>query len=141
MTTIHHTRRAAALAAVGALALAGCGGSSSSSGTKSTASTTDNQPPSSTVTIVADPSGKPVFATKTVTAKAGKVKVVYNNTSSVAHNLNVVAGANTLLVTLPNFSNGSRTVILNLSPGTLHFYSSVNNDQKQGMNGVLVVKK
>lgn len=148
------------------LAVAGCGGggsststtsssaapaatSSSSStaaggyGAQSSGSTSASAPAASsggTVKLAADPGGALKFDTTSLSVKAGKVTIDFTNNSSLGHNVTIASGAGAVLGATPTFQGGSKTVTLNLKPGTYTFYCSVPGHRQGGMQGTLVVK-
>jgi plastocyanin len=143
------------MAAVAALAVgvAACGGSSSSSSSASSpASSTSGAQASSSaaapagsakggLSIAADPGGALKFTKKTLSAKAGKVTVDFSNMSSTGHNFTIQKGASGAVVgATPTFSGGSKTLSVNLKPGTYTFFCSVPGHRAAGMVGTLTVK-
>jgi plastocyanin len=135
------------------LALAGCGGSGSSSSTTSsapaqpatTSSTAASTPASAASTggainLAADPSGALKFNTTSLTAKAGKVTVDFTNSSPLAHTVTIASSSGAVLGATPTFQGGTKSLTLNLKPGTYTFYCSVPGHRQAGMQGTLVVK-
>jgi plastocyanin len=139
------------------VALAGCGGSSSSSSsaTSSTpvASTTPSTPstPSTaapaapsggaqTLSLAANSEGQLKYETSSLTAKAGKVSIDFTNMAPLMHNVTVASASGTVLGATPTFQGGSKTLTLDLKPGTYKFYCSVPGHRQAGMEGTLVVK-
>jgi uncharacterized cupredoxin-like copper-binding protein len=135
-----------------ALGLAACGSSasssSSSSGTSGTSSTAAAKATggaavatgSSTVAIAAQPTGKLMFTTNTLTAKAGKVTFVFTNHSPLGHNFTLQQGTDgKILGATPTFTGGSRTLVLTLKPGMYTYFCSVPGHRQAGMQGVLTV--
>jgi plastocyanin len=144
----------AALAAA-LLALAGCGSSSSSSSsssastpaeapTTSSASTSTPAPASeggsSSVKLEANPEGQLEYNTKSLSAKAGKVSVDFTNSSSLPHNVTIESSGGEKVGATPTFSGGSKSVSVNLKPGTYKFFCSVPGHRQAGMEGTLTVK-
>jgi plastocyanin len=140
-----------------ALGLAACGGSSSSSsqsssaagGSTGTASSATSSSSSAAatpaagggLTIAADPSGQLAFTQKTVTAKAGTVKIDFTNKSPAGHNLTIEQGTSGPVVgATPTFSGGSKTLSVKLKPGTYTFFCSVPGHRAAGMQGTITVK-
>ena len=133
--------------------LAACGGSSSSSSSASaTSSAPGTQSSSSTaapaaggggkggLAIAADPSGQLKFTKKTLTAKAGKVTVDFTNSSPTGHNFTVQKGTNGAVVgATPTFQGGSKTLTVDLKPGSYTFFCSVPGHRQGGMVGTLTV--
>lgn len=150
-------RRALALSvALAALLVAGCGSSSSSS-TPSSASTpaapattptTSSSPSSSSgeskasgaLSLEANPEGELKYNTTSLTAKAGKVSIDFKNMSSVGHNVTIESSSGGVVGATPTFQGGSKTVSLNLKPGTYKFYCSVPGHRQAGMEGTLTVQ-
>jgi plastocyanin len=144
-----------ALAAV-LLALAGCGSSSSSSSstaastptettpTTSSASTSTPAPAtsggSSSVKLEANPEGQLEYNTKALSAKAGKVSVDFTNSSSLPHNVTIESSSGEKVGATPTFSGGSKSLAVNLKPGTYKFFCSVPGHRQAGMEGTLTVK-
>jgi len=139
------------------LALAGCGSSSSSSSssastaaetpTTSSASTSTPAPASegsegasSSVKLAANPEGQLAYDTKSLSAKAGKVSVDFTNSSSLPHNVTIESSGGEQAGATPTFSGGSKSVSVNLKPGTYKFFCSVPGHRQAGMEGTLTVK-
>jgi plastocyanin len=134
-----------------ALALSACGGSSSSSSTAAASSSTSAAATSSAtsagtgaaggaVSIAADPS-QLAFTKKTLSAKAGTVKIAFTNNSSTAHNFTLQKGTDGPKVgATPTFSGGTKTVSVKLTPGTYTFFCSVPGHRMAGMQGTLTVQ-
>jgi len=139
------------------LALAGCGSSSSSSSssastpaetpTTSSASTSTPAPASegseggsSSVKLEANPEGQLAYNTKSLSAKAGKVSVDFTNSSSLPHNVTIESSGGEKVGATPTFSGGSKSVSVNLKPGTYKFFCSVPGHRQAGMEGTLTVK-
>jgi len=138
------------------VAISGCGSSSSSSSTSSTASNattqTTNSSSSSTeagastggtaqkLQISANPEGQLKYEQKTLTANAGAVSIDFTNSAPLGHNVTIESSAHKILGATPTFQGGSRTLSLNLKPGTYKFFCSVPGHRMAGMEGTLVVK-
>lgn len=147
---------AAAGASVVALGLAACGGSSSTSssggaGSSSAAATTSSASSSSGsagagagsggLSLAADPGGKLAFTKKTLSAKAGTVKLDFTNKSPLSHNLTIQKGTSGATVgATPTFDGGSKTLTVKLAPGTYTFFCSVPGHRMAGMQGTLTVR-
>jgi plastocyanin len=145
----------AALAAA-LLALAGCGSSSSGSSsssastaaeapTTSSASTSTPAPASESggsekVSLEANSEGQLEYSTKSLSAKAGKVSVDFTNSSSLGHNVTIESSSGQSVGATPTFSGGSKTLSVNLKPGTYKFFCSVPGHRQAGMEGTLTVK-
>jgi plastocyanin len=134
---------------VALFALAGCGGSSKSSSSTTppassapAASTPAAPPPAATapLALAADPSGQLKFDLSSLTAKAGQVSIKFTNASPVAHNLTIESSSGQTLGATPTFSGGSKSLSVNLKPGTYTFFCSVPGHQAAGMSGTLTVQ-
>jgi plastocyanin len=90
------------------------------------------------LTLAVNPEGQLSFDTKQLSAKAGTVTITLTNKSPVEHNVAVAQGS-AVLGTTPTFLGGSRTLTLNLKPGTYTFYCSVPGHRQAGMEGTLAV--
>jgi plastocyanin len=140
----------------GLLALAGCGSSSTTSSSTSapastpastpatTSSATSSTPaPASggqTLALAANPEGNLKFDSSTLSAKAGKVTINFTNQAPLEHNLTVASSSGSVLGATPIFQGGSKTLTVNLTPGTYKFYCTVPGHRQAGMEGTLVVK-
>jgi plastocyanin len=138
---------------LGLIALGGCGGSSSSSSTTSStpaqpATTPSTQgstpapgaPTTRAIKLAADASGALKFNTTSLTAKAGKVTIDFTNSATLAHNVTIASSSGTVLGATPTFQGGTKSLTLNLKPGTYTFYCSVPGHRQAGMQGTLVVR-
>jgi plastocyanin len=146
--------------ALGLVALAGCGSSSSSTSSAtstpaSTATTTATTPPTTssatqttappggaaqTLTLAASPEGQLKFTSSSLTAKAGKVTINFENKAPVEHNVTVASSSGAVLGATPTFMGGSKTLMVTLKAGTYKFYCSVPGHRQAGMEGTLEVK-
>lgn len=142
--------------AITLLALAGCGSSSKTSTTPSTSTptttaatpTTTTKSASSTapssfasgLSLEANSEGQLAYNTKSLSAKAGKVSIAFTNNASLEHNVTIESSSGQVLGGTPSFSGGSKTLTLNLKPGTYKFFCSVPGHRQAGMEGTLVVK-
>ena len=151
----------------GLLALAGCGSSSSnSSSTASTAATTAAAAAPSTsaavesttttaaatttaapaaatghtLSLEANPEGQLKYNKTLLSASAGTVSIAFTNMSPLGHNMTIANSAGTVLGATPTIQGTSKTLSLNLKPGTYTFYCSVPGHRMAGMEGKLVVK-
>lgn len=137
------------------LALAGCGSSSSSSSssastaaeapTTSSASTSTPAPAGEgseggSVKLEANSEGQLEYDTKSLSAKAGKVSVDFTNSSSLPHNVTIESSGGEQVGATPTFSGGSKSLSVNLKPGTYKFFCSVPGHRQAGMEGTLTVK-
>jgi plastocyanin len=147
-----------AIATATAALLAGCGSSNSSTtGTTTTAATTaatgttsssaaSSTPapaPSSSGTslsIAANPTGELKFETSSLTAKAGSVSIAFTNAAPLEHNLTIASSSGAVVGATPTFQGGSKTLTVNLKPGTYKFYCTVPGHRAAGMEGTLTVR-
>jgi len=135
--------------ALGAFVLAGCGGGSSTTSsaastpltTPSTQASTAAAPtPAGALSLEANSEGQLKFNKTSLTAKAGKVSIDFTNMSPLAHNVTVESSAHKILGAVPTFQGGSKTLTLDLKPGTYKFFCSVPGHRMAGMEGTLTVK-
>jgi plastocyanin len=134
-----------------AIGLAACGGSSSSKSTSSSAASSPSTSTSassssggggggSTLSEAADPSGQLKFTKSSLAAKAGKVTITFTNMASLGHNMTIQQGSSGPVVgATPTFQGGSKTLTVNLKPGTYTFFCSVPGHRQAGMVGTLKV--
>jgi plastocyanin len=88
--------------------------------------------------LAANPSGLLSYNTKQLATRAGAVTITMSNMSPVEHNVTVVEVRKELGAT-PTFKGGSRSITLNLKPGTYTFFCSVPGHRQAGMEGTLTV--
>jgi plastocyanin len=146
------------------LAVAGCGSSSSNTSssastptattaststaattTAATAPTKTTSAPSGasaaqTLSLEANHEGQLKYEQSTLTANAGKVSIDMTNMSPLMHNVTVESSSHAILGATPTFNGGSKTVTLELKPGTYKFFCSVPGHRAAGMEGTLTVK-
>jgi plastocyanin len=134
---------------VGALALGGCGGSKSTSSSESTPTaapaTTQSTAaapttPSGALSLEAASGGQLKYDKTSLTAKAGSVTIDFTNMAPLEHNVTVESSSGSTVGSTPTFQGSSKTLKLNLKPGTYKFYCSVPGHRQAGMEGTLVVK-
>jgi plastocyanin len=92
------------------------------------------------VSVTANPEGQLKYEQTSLTAKAGKVSIDFTNMASLPHNVTVASSTGAALGATPTFSGASKTLSLNLKPGTYKFYCSVPGHRQAGMEGTLTVK-
>jgi plastocyanin len=122
------------------------GGTPTSSPATPTATTGTPAPPSSpasgtsstSLQLAANPEGQLSYSTKQLSAKAGRLTIAIANMSPVEHNVTVARGS-TVEGATPTFKGGSKTLTLNLKPGTYTFFCSVPGHRQAGMEGTLTV--
>jgi plastocyanin len=159
-TSAKTIRRATVLSAViAALGLiAGCGSSSSSSSsststpakaatTPASTSTASSQsevakttPNGQLLTLEANKEGELKYNKTSLTANAGNVSIAMTNMSPLGHNVTVESSSGKILGAVPTFQGGTKTLKLNLKPGTYKFFCSVPGHRMAGMEGTLSVK-
>src|SRR5829696_3608478 len=134
-------RRLTLIAAIAALALAGCGGddekAASDSGSSSSSSSSSGG--GEKLTIAADPGGALKFDKTKLSAKAGKVTIVMDNPSDVPHAVEiegngVEAEGETVM------KGGISKASADMKPGDYEFYCPVDGHKDAGMEGTLTVK-
>jgi plastocyanin len=143
---------------VGALAVAGCGGSKGASSSSSpssaapaptppttptktsTKTSTITEAPAGAIGLSANSEGQLAYSTTSLSAKAGKVSIDFSNSSPLPHNVTVESSSKSIVGATPTFQGGSKTLKLNLKPGTYKFFCSVPGHRQAGMEGTLVVK-
>jgi plastocyanin len=149
---------AATAAAIGLLALAGCGSSSNTTSsstpatspatapaatTSSTAATSSTPASSSAaasaLTLEANREGALSYDKKSLEARAGKVSIDFTNMSPLGHNMTIESAGKVIGAT-PTFQGGSKTLTLDLKAGTYKFFCSVPGHRMAGMEGTLTVK-
>ena len=81
-----------------------------------------------------------MFTSKTETAKAGTVNIVFTNKSGTDHNVSIQQGTDgKVLGATPTFSSGTHTLTVTLKPGTYTYFCSVPGHRQAGMLGTLKV--
>jgi plastocyanin len=144
-------RRIAVMAAVTALALAGCGGDDEPSGTSGAAddtptaesTPTETSTPAAsggaTLKIAADPDGAKKFTESTLTADAGEVTVEFSNPSQLPHAVEIEGNGieeETETVT----GKDAAPITVDLKPGEYTYYCPVGDHRAEGMEGKLTVR-
>jgi uncharacterized cupredoxin-like copper-binding protein len=130
-----------ALLAAIVLVVAGCGGSdnknagSSSSGSSGSSSTSGGQK----LALSAPKDGSLKFDKTTLTAKAGKVTIDFDNQSaSVPHGIGIEG--NGVDEDSDTVSGAKTSVTADLKPGKYTFYCPVPGHREAGMKGTLTVQ-
>ncbi len=93
-----------------------------------------------TVSLEANPEGQLKYDKTALTASAGKVSIAFTNMAPVEHNVTIESSSGESVGATPTFKGGSKTVSLNLKPGTYKFFCSVPGHRMAGMEGTLTVK-
>lgn len=111
-----------------------------SSSSSSTSAAAGAGAASGALSIAANPSGQLAYTKKTLTAKAGTVKIAFTNMSPLHHNFTIQKGTSGAVVgATPTFNGGTKTLTVKLAPGTYTFYCSVPGHRMAGMQGTLTV--
>jgi plastocyanin len=129
---------------------AGAAAAPSASSTASTAQTTAAPSTGSTqpaaaggeakLSLEANREGQLKYDKTALSAKAGKVSIDFTNMAPLGHNVTVASSSGAVVGATPTFQGGSKTLTLNLKPGTYKFYCSVPGHRMAGMEGTLTVK-
>jgi plastocyanin len=127
------------LLAAGKQASAGASTAPAESSTK-TAASSGTPSTSEELSIEANAEGQLKFNKASLSAKAGKVSIAFTNMSPEGHNLTVESASGEKVGATPTFQGGSKTLNLNLKPGTYKFFCSVTGHRMAGMEGTLTVK-
>jgi plastocyanin len=93
----------------------------------------------SALKLAANPGGQLSYDAKQLRAKAGRVTIAFANSSPLEHNVTVARGS-AVLGASATFTGGTRTLTVNLKPGTYAFYCSVPGHRQAGMEGILSVR-
>jgi plastocyanin len=91
-----------------------------------------------TLKVTADPTGQLKYEEKSLTAKAGKVTIEFDNPSPVDHDVTITAGQGKLGGT-KTAADGKVSAVVDLKPGDYTFYCSVDSHRQAGMEGKLTV--
>jgi plastocyanin len=113
---------------------------SSSASSGATASTGGASNTGEALSLEANPEGQLKFNKTSLEAKAGKVSISFTNMSPEGHNMTIASSSGTVVGATPTFQGGTKTMTLNLKPGTYKFYCSVPGHRMAGMEGTLTVK-
>jgi plastocyanin len=138
-----------------AMLIAGCGGSSNSGSTSSatttpaaTSSTSNTASASSSsetanasngLSLEANKEGELKYDKKSLSANAGKVSIAFTNASPLMHNMTIESSAGKIVGATPTFQGGSKTLSVDLKPGTYKFFCSAPGHRTAGMEGTLTV--
>ncbi len=114
--------------------------SSPAQGSTKTAASSGTSSASEDLSLEANSEGQLKFSTTSLTAKAGKVSIDFTNMSPLAHNMTIESSAHKILGATPTFQGGTKTLTLDLKPGTYKFFCSVPGHRMAGMEGTLTVE-
>ncbi len=92
------------------------------------------------VSLEANPEGQLKYNKTSLTTNSGKVSIAFTNMAPVEHNVTVESSSGEHVGATPTFKGGSKTLSLNLKPGTYKFFCSVPGHRMAGMEGTLTVK-
>jgi plastocyanin len=143
-----------------AVALVACGSSSSSSNSTSSESTettatsgggessgaaapeseSESGGGSSTLKIAAQSGTELSYTSKTATAKAGKVKLEFENPQELQHDVAIEDSSGKTIGKTELVSGGTASTTVELKPGTYHYFCTVPGHREAGMEGTLTVK-
>ncbi len=94
-----------------------------------------------TLKLSAAASGQLAFNTKTLSGKAGTIRIVMHNPAPVPHNVSLQGPGGVNLHGATVNQNGDSQVQAKLKPGKYTFYCSVPGHRQAGMVGTLTVTK
>jgi plastocyanin len=127
------------LLAAGKPASVGAPSTPTQSSTKPAASSGTSSAPEN-LSLDANAGGQLKYNTTSLTAKAGKVSIDFTNMAPESHNVTVESASGEKVGATPTFQGGSKTLSVNLKPGTYKFFCSVPGHRMAGMEGTLTVK-
>lgn len=140
-----------AVVALASLGLAACGSDDDNEDTTAAATTATEAATETTpagpvegggvVDISAPADGALSFDQKDVTAEAGSVAINFDNPASISHDVKVEDSSGSELGGTPLVSQGMRSALIDLQPGTYTFFCSVPGHREAGMEGTLFVTK
>jgi plastocyanin len=99
-----------------------------------------NPAPANGLALSAASSGALAYSTTTLVASSSHVTIAFTNKSPLGHNVTIADSAGKVLGSTPTFSGGTKTLSLDLPPGTYTFYCSVPGHEQAGMKGTLTVR-
>ncbi len=114
--------------------------SSPAQGSTKTAASSGTSSASGALSLEANSEGQLKFSTTSLIAKAGKVSIDFTNMSPLAHNMTIESSAHKILGATPTFQGATKTLTLDLKPGTYKFFCAVPGHRMAGMEGTLTVK-
>jgi azurin len=90
--------------------------------------------------LSANPQGQLAYNTTVLSAGSSHVTIDFTNHSPLGHNVTIANAQGKVLGDTPTFMGGTKTLTLNLPPGTYTFYCSVPGHEMAGMKGTLTVR-
>jgi plastocyanin len=127
-----------ALLAALVLVIAGCGGSDNKNAGSSSSGGSDSGGGGQQIALSAPKDGSLKFDKSTLTAKAGKVTINFDNPSQTPHAVEIEG--NGVEEESDTVTAGKASVTADLEPGTYDFYCPVGNHRAGGMEGKLTVQ-
>jgi plastocyanin len=97
-------------------------------------------PTSTTLHLEANREGQLKYDRTSLTAGAGTVSIDFTNMAPLGHNLTVASSSGSVVGATPTIQGTSKTLTLNLTPGSYKFYCSVPGHRMAGMEGTLTVR-
>jgi plastocyanin len=97
-------------------------------------------PTNGPLALAANPQGQLAYSTTSLSAGSSHVTIAFTNVSPLDHNVTIANAQGKVLGATPTFSGGTKTLTLNLPPGTYTFYCSVPGHEMAGMKGTLTVR-
>jgi plastocyanin len=137
------------------IALVACGGGSSSSSSESTGETTSESGAAAggksgeaegksaggaTALNIEVASSGLAYGSSNATAKAGKVTVDFTNPQPLTHDVAFEDSSGKTVGKTELIAEGSDSAVVDLKPGTYHYYCTVPGHREAGMEGTLTVK-
>ena len=119
---------------------ASAAGSSTSTQSSTTAAASAPTGAPESLSLEANAEGQLKYNKTSLTAKAGKVSIDFTNMAPESHNVTVESATGEKVGATPSFQGSSKTLNLNLKPGTYKFFCSVPGHRMAGMEGTLTVK-
>ena len=135
-----------ALGVVASLVLAACGGgddngSSTTAATSSTTSTTQaGGGGGQAISLSADPSGALAYQETSLTAKAGKATIDFDNPAALSHDVCVEDPSGKEVGCSDVIQDSKTTLDVDLKPGNYTYFCSVDGHEAAGMKGTLTVQ-
>jgi plastocyanin len=131
-----------ALAALASVALTACGDDDETTPAATTTTTQaggDGGGPGGTLSLAADPS-ELAYDTTSLSGKAGKTTIDFDNPSSTGHDVCVKDTSEKELGCSDVIQQSNTSLTVDLEPGTYTFYCSVPGHEAAGMEGTLDVE-